>query len=240
MQRRGVEYLFYFQVDNPMVQVPDPLFLEHYMRSGARAAAKVIAKRSPEEKLGVIALRDGRPCIVEYSDLSEQNMNARGPDGELLFLQGSIAIHIFSVSFLARKGLELPLHVARKRVHVMDPSTGQVREQEGVKFERFIFDLLPMADKVLFYEIARQEEFSPVKNADGLDSPATSEHDQIEKAARMLEDCGVEVPRGKDGKVLHRLEISPVFAWNTEVLCRKLGGTDIVINGDRVFAETRT
>jgi UDP-N-acetylglucosamine/UDP-N-acetylgalactosamine diphosphorylase len=235
MQDRGVEFLFYFQVDNPLVQVPDPLFLGHHLQSGAQAAAKAIAKRSPDEKLGVIALRGEEPCIIEYSDLSEKNMNARGPDGKLLFLQGSIAIHIFSVSFLARKGLELPLHVARKKVQVLDPVSGRVREREGVKFERFIFDLLPMSRNVLFYETSREEEFSPVKNAEGLDSPATSERDQILRAARMLSMCGIDVPRDGDGDPLHKLEISPLFARDVTGLREKLSGADIRIDGDRVF-----
>jgi UDP-N-acetylglucosamine/UDP-N-acetylgalactosamine diphosphorylase len=237
MKSRSVEYLFYFQVDNPLVNVPDPEYLGHHILAGARVAAKVIPKRSPEEKVGVISILDGRPCIVEYSDLSPENMHARNEDGTLKFLQGSIAIHIFNVSFLASDRLELPLHVARKEVRVMDPATGQITETPGIKFERFIFDVVPQAGDVLFYEISREDEFSPVKNAEGLDSPETCERDQIAKAARMLAQSQVEVPRDGEGNPSVKLEISPLYAWNSAALARRLEGADIRIDEDTLLLD---
>ncbi len=237
MRDRGVEYLLYFQVDNPLVIVPDPLFLGYHIERGADVSAKVIPKRSPEEKLGVIALAADRACIVEYSDLDRERMYARGADGRLLFEQGSIAIHIFGVEFLARAAAELPLHVARKKVKAMDPAGGGIVEIEAVKFERFIFDLLPLADHVLFYETVREDEFSPVKNRDGLDSPQTCERDQVALAARMLEACGVSVPRDGSGAPRYRLEIAPTYAWDTAALKARLAGADIRIEGDRLFAD---
>ncbi len=235
MRSRGISTLFYFQVDNPLVNVPDPLFLGYHIDRGADVSVKVIPKRSAEEKLGVIALGGGRACIVEYSDLDQRRMHARGPDGRLLFEQGSIAIHIFSVDFLSREDLDLPLHVARKKVKVLDPATGAIVEKDAIKLERFIFDLLPVSDRVLFYETVREDEFSPVKNREGLDSPETCVRDQVAKAARMLEACGVRVPRDSRGVPLHRLEIAATWAWDLPALKAKVAGADIRIDGDRLF-----
>lgn len=237
MRSRGVEHLFYFQVDNPLVIVPDPLFLGYHIEGGADVSVKVIPKRSPDEKLGVVALAGGKACIVEYSDLDQERMYARDAGGRLLFEQGSIAIHVFRVEFLARRAADLPLHVARKKVKAMDPAGGGVVEMEAVKFERFIFDLLPLAGRVLFYETVREDEFSPVKNRDGLDSPQTCERDQVALAARMLESCGVAVPRDAGGAPRWKLEIAPTYAWNTAALKRRLAGADIRIEGDRLFAD---
>jgi len=237
MRNRGVEHLFYFQVDNPLVNVPDPLFLGYHVDRGADVSVKVIPKRSPDEKLGVIAMSGGRACIVEYSDLDQERMHARDGGGRLVFEQGSIAIHIFRVEFLAGKALDLPLHVARKKVTATDPTTGKPEERDAVKLERFIFDVLPVADRVLFYETVREDEFSPVKNREGLDSPETCMRDQTAKAARILEECGVQVPRDGNGFCRHRLEIAGTFAWDLSTLKERLAGADIRIDGDRLFAE---
>ena len=236
MQERGAEYLFYFQIDNPLVTVPDPEYLGHHIVADAQVAAKVIAKRSPDEKLGVIATRAGKPCIVEYSDLGKTNMQATDTAGRLLFGQGSIAIHIFNVSFLSRADVQLPLHAARKTVRAMDPTTGVVEERASIKFERFIFDVIPRS-RALFFETDRAQEFSPVKNSKGEDSPATCTRDQIRKAAGMLEDCGVEVPKDAAGEPRFLLEISPAYAWDTATLKARLKDVDIRIDGDLLLDE---
>jgi UDP-N-acetylglucosamine/UDP-N-acetylgalactosamine diphosphorylase len=125
--------------------------------------------------------------------------------------------------------------VARKKVKVLDPATGAIVEKDAIKLERFIFDVLPVADRVLFYETVREDEFSPVKNRDGLDSPETCVRDQVAKAARMLEACGVSVPRDARGAPLHRLEIAATWAWDLPALKARLAGADIRIDGDRLF-----
>ena len=112
MREQGVEDLFYFQVDNPLVRVPDPSFLGFHRRAGAQVSSKVVEKAYPEEKLGTIATVAGRPLVVEYSDLPPTLMRARAEGGKLLYPQGSIAIHIFDVSFLARR--RSPASLARR------------------------------------------------------------------------------------------------------------------------------
>lgn len=234
----GVEELFHFQVDNPLVTVPDPVFLGFHRRARADVSSKVVEKSSPGEKIGIIAEIDGRPGVVEYSDLDDALREARDDGGGLRFAQGSIAIHVLRVGFLVREGLDLPLHLARKRVRALIPAPGgaDTEDREAVKFEMFIFDAIPLADRALFFEVDRAEEFAPLKNREGTDSIETCRRGQVEKAARWLETCGVTVPRGPDGRPRHLLEISPRFALDRDELAAKRGFLPDRIDADTLLA----
>jgi UDP-N-acetylglucosamine/UDP-N-acetylgalactosamine diphosphorylase len=234
----GVEELFHFQVDNPLVTVPDPVFLGFHRRARADVSSKVVEKTGPDEKIGVIAEIDGRPGVVEYSDLDDGLREARDAGGGLRFSQGSIAIHLLSIGFLARESLDLPLHLARKRVRALIPAPGgaDTEDREAVKFEMFIFDAIPLADRALFFEVDRAEEFAPLKNREGTDSIETCRRGQVEKAARWLETCGVGVPRGQDGRPRHLIEISPRFAFDRDELAAKRTSLPDRIDADTLLA----
>jgi UDP-N-acetylglucosamine/UDP-N-acetylgalactosamine diphosphorylase len=233
----GVEELFYFQVDNPLVRLPDPQFAGWQRLRGSELSSKVLLKAYPEERLGLPGLLDGRPGIVEYSDLDPERMRARAPGGGLVFSHGSIAIHLLNTAFIARVPLPLPLHLARKRVRSLVPRAGgaAVEKREAVKFESFIFDAIPLAASPQFVETSREEEFAPLKNASGPDSIATCTAGMIEQHSRWLEACGVRVPR-EDGRPRHRVEISPLFAADQEALQDRLGDTVNSIDEDTLFA----
>ncbi len=235
MQQQGVEQLFYWQVDNPLVRAPDPCFLGFHCREGARISSKVIEKAYPEEKLGTIVTMGGKQAVIEYSDLDEALMQARGADGKLLYSQGSIAIHILEVAFLANPALLLPWHIARKKARVLNPTPEgtEIVERDAVKMEMFIFDAIPAAGSALFFETERAEEFAPLKNREGVDSVETCLRGQVERAARWLTACGVEVPRDGNGKSLHAIEISPLFALDREMLGARRG-----ILKDRIDEDT--
>ncbi len=235
MREQGVQQLFYFQVDNPLARVPDPVFLGFHCRAGARVSAKVVEKAYPEEKLGVIVTRAGVPSIVEYSDLDQGRMHARGPDGRLLFDQGSIAIHILDVAFLDSSGLQLPWHLARKKAKTLNPVPGgtEICDRDAVKMEKFVFDTIPLADRALFFETERADEFAPLKNREGQDSIASCRQGQLEQAARWLSGVGVEVPRDAEGRPLYAIEISPLFALDPQVLAARRG-----ILKDRIDEDT--
>jgi UDP-N-acetylglucosamine/UDP-N-acetylgalactosamine diphosphorylase len=238
LKEKGVEHLFYFQVDNPLVRVPDPLFLGFHCREHSLISSKVIEKSHPEEKLGVIVTAAGVPRIIEYSDLDAKLMNARDVDGRLLFAQGSPAIHLLDVDFLMDARLKLPWHIARKSVKALNPTaTGtEIVDRDAVKMEMFIFDAIPLADRSLFFETERAEEFAPLKNREGLDSIETCRRGQIERAARWLERCGVDVPRGPDGRPLSAIEISPLFALDPDVLAARRGIVKDRIDEDTLLA----
>lgn len=225
MSARNLETLFYFQVDNPMVDIADPAFIGVHLEQRADVSVKVCAKRDPDEGLGVVALRAGRNAIIEYIELSAEQKQARLADGSLKFQYGSVAIHVFSLSFLAREArAELPLHLAHKKVPYCDDMGRVVKSEQpnAYKFEKFVFDVLPDARRVVHLAFAREDEFSPVKNATGADSPETTRRDMVRKCARWLETCGVIVPRGPSGEPAFKLEIDPCLALDAEELKSRL------------------
>ena len=117
--------------------------------------------------------------------------------------------------------LSLPLHRAEKKVPFVDLESGRVVQPEmanAVKLEAFVFDALPLCRSSIVMEAERIDEFAPIKNAEGSDSPATCREIQTERAARWLEACGVRVPRGADGKAECVIEVSPLTAWEAEDL----------------------
>jgi UDP-N-acetylglucosamine/UDP-N-acetylgalactosamine diphosphorylase len=238
MDRRGIKTLFYFQVDNPLVEIADPQFVGLHLKEKADVSIKVCSKRDPEEGLGIVAKKGERSYIVEYSELTPEQMNETLPDGNLKLRFGSVAIHMFSVDFLKKEAAsELPLHVANKKVPYLDDSGVLVKPDEpnACKFEKFIFDVLPDADIAVNVEFARENEFSPVKNAEGNDSPATSQRDMMLKYASWLEACGVAVERDAAGVPVHKIEIDPCFALDATELASNLGD-DFVFNADLFLA----
>ena len=223
MDRRGVEHLSYFQVDNPLVHCVDPLFLGLHDLTGSEMSSKTIPKAGPLEKVGNFVSTGGRVAVIEYSDLPEELARQTNADGSLKFNAGSIAIHALRCSFVRRLNeggrLSLPWHRAEKKVPHLDDAGQLVSpvKPNGVKLEQFVFDAVPLAEKAIVLETDRAEEFSPVKNAEGTDSPATCRRHQIARAARWLTAAGVAVPM-KQGEPDCVIEISPLYAVSADQL----------------------
>jgi len=227
LRRRGVSTIFYLQVDNPLVKIADPTFLGQHRTLKAEASSKAIEKAFPKEKMGVLSLIDGRCGIIEYSDMPDDLLHAVATDGRLLHRAGNPAIHIFDVDFLVRVtqgSTRLPYHYARKKVPCLDSAGNPLNPttENALKFELFIFDALPLADRYLVQEALRHEEFSPVKNADGLDSPATARRDLINLAGSWIEQAGLALPRDGQGNVAVPVEVSPRFALDPIELSGRL------------------
>ncbi len=221
---RGVEHVFYFQVDNPLVKVCDPGFIGRHLAAESEASSKVIAKEQPDEKVGVLVAVNGHCSIIEYTLLPKEIAEERDASGALRFRAGSPAIHLFSVGFLERvtraAARALPYRTALKSVSHYDPHTHQMvpatpaSKPNAVKFERFIFDALPHAERWMAVETLRDEEFAPIKNATGPDSPETSAVAQLVLYAQWLARAGVET----NGNLV---EISPLFALDADELAAK-------------------
>ena len=227
LDEHGVEHIFYFQVDNPLTQVGDLRFLADHLDCRADASSKVIAKQIPSEKLGVFALVDGRLTIIEYSDLPGDMAEERDDQGRLRFWAGNPAIHLFDVSFLrcVTEGQRtLPWHIARKKVPYLNErgETVEPESNNALKFEKFIFDVLPLAERWCLQPTSRRQEFMPVKNAAGPESPATARQAISNLAADWLEQAEVQVPRGDNGDAAVPLEVSPLFALDAAELSRKM------------------
>jgi UDP-N-acetylglucosamine/UDP-N-acetylgalactosamine diphosphorylase len=202
MADRGVDTLFYYQVDNPLVRIADSAYLGFHALRRAEASCKVVRKRDPAEKVGVVASIDGRVGIVEYTEIDEAQRNARCADGGLRFWAGSIAIHIFPREFLRRVAERadslLPYHASAKAIPWVDEQ-GRPRRStlpNGFKLERFVFDALPLAERVSVVETLREEEYAPVKNAEGADSPASTRQALVALYRRWLDAAGVRLPEG--------------------------------------------
>jgi UDP-N-acetylglucosamine/UDP-N-acetylgalactosamine diphosphorylase len=222
MQRRGVQHLSYFQVDNPLVHTVDPLFLGLHDLTGSEMSSKTIPKSNPMEKVGNFVFGDGKLQVIEYSDLPEELAVKKSPDGTPVFNAGSIGMHALRVEFIERLNsgeLSLPWHRAEKKVSYIDKDGKLIEptKPNAVKLEQFVFDAVPLAKNAILYETERGEEFSGVKNAEGVDSPATCTRDQIRRAARWLKDAGISVPMNGE-EVNATLEISPLLANSDEEL----------------------
>lgn len=217
MHRRGIEHLFYLQVDNPLVPIGDREFVGYHLLADSELTSMAVAKQGPFDKVGNFALIDGRLHVIEYSDFPDEVAEQREADGQLRFWAGSIAVHMFAVSFLERMLAlkdSLPFHVARKKVPYLDETGTRVEPSEpnALKFERFIFDLLPQARNPLVVEYAEQEVFAPLKNAPGADRD-TAEYVQqfmMNQQRAWLQAAGTQVADDV------RVEISPRFALDEQ------------------------
>ncbi len=227
MNRRGITDIFHYQVDNPLVDIADPAFLGFHHEANSQMSSKVCWKRDASEPVGVTVKRvDGRTAVVEYSVLTKEQAARRAPDGSLVFRAANLCIYWYTVAFAQEvaSSARLPFNLARKKIPCVDAGGRPVEPDKpnGIKFETFVFDALPMADRTLVMECDRAEEFAPVKNASGEDSAETCRAALVEKAARMLDAAGASVPRDASGRARFSIEISPLFALDPGELRKKL------------------
>ena len=202
IERRGVDTVFYYQVDNPLIRIADPTYLGFHLEAEAEMSCKVIRKCDPMEKVGVVARADGKIGVIEYSEIDDEHRFATDENGELEFWAGNAAIHIFSTAFIRRVAEHadefLPYHASAKRIPTIDDEGRPVQPSEpnGRKLERFVFDALGAARPVCLIEGDRSLEYSPIKNAEGTDSPTSARRDLIAAYRSWLDTAGIELPKG--------------------------------------------
>lgn len=222
LRERGVKRLFYAQIDNPLTKLADPELIGWHLLQESEMTTLAVAKARADERVGVPALVGDSMQMIEYSDLDPATAARRGADGELELWAGNIAVHVMELEFLERMAANdaaTPFHIARKTIPCFDPDgeTVEVAETEGLKFEKFIFDILPHAANPLVIEVDRREAFAPLKNAPGSREHAP-EHVRAAISARArdwLESVGAVVAGGP-------VEISPLFALGREELADKI------------------
>ncbi|HKP95400.1 MAG TPA: UDPGP type 1 family protein [Fibrobacteria bacterium] len=227
MKRRGIEHVFFYSVDNALVRVCDPHFVGFAMHEGMPAASKAVVKARPEEKVGVLCLRDGKPSVIEYSEMTEEMIHSKTADGRYLYDSANVAMHLFTRAFLeAYAGASLPFHPAHKKIAYVAPSGETITPAapNAYKFELFMFDLFPMAGSMAGLLVRREEEFAPVKNKDGVDSPASARALLLELHHKWAVAAGVGEEELK-GKLV---EISPLASYggegiNTALIRSQLG-----------------
>ena len=235
---RGVRQLFYCQVDNPLVQMCDPVFLGYHLLAGSELSTQVVAKRTSRDNVGNVVSIDGKLRIIEYSDLNpmgDQIVERRTADGTSVFWAGNTAIHVFDTALverMAHSDAALPFHVARKAVAHVDASGKQVEpaEPNAVKFERFIFDLLPAARQAIVVEVDEAKSFAPLKNAPGesRDTPESVKTQMSRLHTGWLQAAGCEVALDAT------IEISPLFAQSADEVAARIR-PGLVVTGARYF-----
>ena len=235
--RRGVEHLCYIQVDNPLANLCDPALIGHHLLAKSEMTSQVVRKRYPKERVGNLVLVDGHVHIIEYSDLPDDAAEETDDNGQLKIWAGSIAVHVLTVEFLRRMNQSvdaLPFHRASKKVAHLDQTGSKVEPQSpnAIKFERFIFDLLPKAANAFVVESLPSEAFAPVKNAEGAETDTAS----LAKTAisdlhqSWLEAAGVKVADGV------AVEIHPGWAASAAELAEKVQAGDLAV-GETITAD---
>lgn len=219
MKALGIDCISYFQVDNPLIPCIDPAFVGFHLLANSECASKMIPKAYPLEKVGHFCVQDGKTVVIEYSDLPKAQQQETLEDGSLRFIAGSVAIHVFDREFIERVGgggadTALPFHRADKKIPFIDAQGERVEPDSanGIKFEMFVFDSLPLAKNPVIIEGSRAENFSPVKNAEGVDSPQTCKEDQLRQFTSWLKAAGEFIETDKSGLPSVSFEISPRFA----------------------------
>ncbi|KAG5248834.1 UDP-N-acetylglucosamine diphosphorylase [Salix suchowensis] len=226
MASRGIKYVDCYGVDNALVRVADPVFLGYFIDKGVAAAAKVVRKAYPQEKVGVFVRqgKGGPLIVVEYSELDQSLASAINQQtGRLRFCWSNVCLHMFSLDFLNQvaNGLEkdsMSYHLAEKRIPSIHGGT------MGLKLEQFIFDAFPYAPSTALFEVPREEEFAPVKNANGsnYDTPESARLLVLRLHSRWVVAAGGflthSVPLYATG-----VEVSPTCSYageNLEAICR--------------------
>jgi len=224
MRKRKIEHVHAYCVDNCLVKVADPVFIGFSASKDVDIATKVVRKRSANESVGLILLKDGKPDVVEYSEIDKTTAEAKDPKQPevLKFRAANIVNHYYSLRFI--ETIEhwvhlLPHHVARKKIPYVDTENGETVKPEkpnGIKFEQFVFDVFPMLElqKFACLEVRREDEFSPLKNAKGTgeDDPDTSKRDIMDQGKRWIQSAGATVTSEGDADA-SGVEVSPLTSY---------------------------
>ena len=232
MRDRGLETLYYHQVDNPTAIVCDPAFLGLHELHQSDMSTKVVNKVSAEEKMGVLVSVAGQTQIIEYSDMPVARTREVEADGTLRFRAGNTAMHVVRRGYLQElvdQGRDLPYHRAHKPVSYLHHTGERIEpdpsSKNAYKFEQFIFDVLPMAKTALVVEADRAAEFNPVKNQSGADSPETSRAAICRLNREWLRSTGAIVADDA------RIEISPLITLSENGIAGQLPTSRTIADG---------
>ncbi|GAW11599.1 hypothetical protein ANO14919_009460 [Xylariales sp. No.14919] len=224
MRKRGIKHVHAYCVDNCLAKVADPVFIGFAAEKNRKIATKVVRKRNATESVGLIISKNGRPDVVEYSEIDKETAEAEDPKhpGVLKFRAANIVNHYYSFEYLDSMGDKvnaLPPHIAKKKIPYFDVEKGEavttVTKPNGIKLEQFVFDNFKWLDLAEFgcLEVKREDEFSPLKNADAPgaeDCAATSRQHIKAQGKRWAEQAGATVKNGDD----EGLEVSPLTSYD--------------------------
>ena len=227
----GVEYTHAYCVDNILVKVADPVFMGYCIQNRADCANKVLEKAFPSEAVGVVCKVDGLIQVVEYSEIGKATSELRCPDGKLTYCAGNICNHFFTTEFLRavcdHHHALMTIHVAKKKIPYVDQDLQTItpKEPNGIKLEKFVFDVFQFSKSFLVWECLRESEFSPLKNADGpgkKDTPKTAREALLSLHKTYVENAGGRIVLTDEG--VPSVEISPLLSYEGENLAASVKG----------------
>lgn len=222
MRKRGIKHIHAYCVDNCLVKVADPVFIGFAADKKVDVATKVVRKRNATESVGLILQKNGKPDVVEYSEIDKETAEAKDPKNAnlLKFRAANIVNHYYSFEFfdsIENWVHKMPHHIARKKIPSVDIESGEIVKPEkpnGIKLEQFIFDIFPMIalEKFASIEVRREDEFSPLKNARGTgeDDADTSKRDIMNQGQKWIESAGGVVVTEGDAV---GVEVSPLISY---------------------------
>lgn len=198
MRNRGTKYLHVFSIDNALTKIADPVFIGYCVKTQADCGNKVVWKTGPYESVGVVAEKGGKPCIVEYSEITTEMAEQTDGNGRLVYGAGNICNHFYTLDFICEKvvpNLGNMYHIARKKIPYYDATTKSTVKPEsnnGIKLESFIFDIFPLSERMAVLDALREDEFAPVKNAPGSasDSPDTARAYLSKQSQKWVTEAG--------------------------------------------------
>jgi len=234
MEQRGIDIVSFFQIDNSLVRCIDPYFIGFHIKQKSELSSKACIKTEPKEKVGLLISKKGKISTIEYSDFPDDMAAKRDAEGGLLFSTGSIGIHLFDRHFISKLGsanqdFQLPFHKAVKKISTIDAEGNAISldAPNGVKFEMFGFDALDYTNNAMVFETLRENEFSPLKNATGKDSPETVLNLQLRMFGRWVKAAGGKIELDDNGLPPFSFEIRPSYANNVDEFIAKYDGTPI-------------
>jgi UDP-N-acetylglucosamine/UDP-N-acetylgalactosamine diphosphorylase len=233
MRNRGIQHIHAYCVDNCLVKVADPVFIGFSASKDVDIATKVVRKRNATEPVGLIIQKNGKPDVVEYSEIDKETAEAKDPNHPdvLKFRAANIVNHYYSFRYLQTSkefSKKLPHHIAKKKIPYVDTESGETIKPEtpnGIKLEQFVFDVFPRIplEKFACMEVKREDEFSPLKNArgKGVDDPDTSKRDIMQQGKRWVQAAGAFASDSEG------VEVSPLYSY-VSVLCPLTSQTDLL------------
>ena len=177
MKEDGIKWVFIGGVDNVLLNMVDTILLGLAIKKKVKIASKTVMKANPEEKVGVFCKQNGVPKVIEYAELPVKMAKQINKDGELKYGESHIMCNLYSIEAIEKISKEsLMYHFAKKKNAYIDENGKEIipKEPNSYKFESFIFDAFEFFDKIALVRGKREDDFAPVKNAEGVDSPKTA------------------------------------------------------------------
>ncbi len=177
MKERGIKWIFIGGVDNVLLKMVDVMLLGMAIKQNVQIASKSVVKANPHEKVGVFCKMNGHPKVIEYAELPEKMAEEVDQDGELKYGESHIMCNLYTIDAIEKVSKEhLMYHCAFKKNSYIDENGREVipEKPNSYKFESFIFDAFEFFDDIAILRGKREDDFAPVKNKDGVDSPKTA------------------------------------------------------------------